>query len=442
MGLSPALAAALMAQPTTSGCDASPALSYKIPTGVAGSNSQANVNCMAWQDFIAVNWQASLAACTPDTSIPASKFGEPNNTRPAAWGNYEEASDLFQKDGAAPAPWCSGEALKRGTKYLGSRFTQAGASGAWLTAQNHHVALYEIRVNQDVFSYVHGNRLYNAAIQEIFPENAGIDLPDGTTNFAQYGKTDSMIFKASWIELPDPSRWPYFKISKAYVVNPDSSGLPRLVTVGLVGLHIIHKTAKSPQFIWATFEHVNNAPSTADIKNNTLRAWYMFYNPRCNPQADHYHCYPNGQPVGENPAHPVFPHHPDDPYDAPEQVVRDNPISSTTFNNVAGLNQWVWNLLRASNPNSVFLNYQLVDVLWANSPAVVPKASPAPLSAGNPLPNPAIHKVANTTIETYFQNTFTCLDCHTQAAIAFSVTSKKMGSDYSFLFGKADSSAR
>src|SRR5262249_48234850 len=79
---------------------------------------------------------------------------------------------------------------------------------------------------------------------------------------------------------------------------------------------------------------------------------------------------------------------------------------STTFNDVAGLNQWVWNLLRATNPNSVFLNYQLVDVLWANSPATVPAASVALLTAGNPLPNPAIHKVANTTMETYFQNSY------------------------------------
>jgi hypothetical protein len=138
----------------------------------------------------------------------------------------------------------------------------------------------------------------------------------------------------------------------------------------------------------------------------------------------------------------VFPHNPDDPYDAPLQVVRENPISSTTFNDVAGLNQWVWNLLRATNSNSVFLNYQLVDVLWANSPAVVPRAASAPLTAGNPLPNPAVHKVANTTMETYFQNTATCLDCHTQAAIAAPATPKKMASDYSFLFEKADTSAR
>jgi hypothetical protein len=70
------------------------------------------------------------------------------------------------------------------------------------------------------------------------------------------------------------------------------------------------------------------------------------------------------------------------------------------------------------------------------------KSGVSPLTAGNPLPNPAVHKVANTTMETYFQNTATCLDCHTQAAIAAPATPKKMASDYSFLFEKADTSAR
>jgi hypothetical protein len=271
-GVSTALAAALMAEPSTSGCEAPPAVSYKIPTVIAGPNSQANVNCLAWQDFIAVNWQASSATCTANGAIPAAKFGQPNNTAPVVWETYKEVTDVFQKEAAAPSPWCSGEILAHGNKSLGSRFTQAGANGAWLTAQNHRLALYEIRMNRDVFSYINANRLYDAAAQETFASDSGIDLPDGTAKFVQYGNTGSMVFKAAWIELPDPSRWPYFKISKAYVVDPGSGDAPRLVTVGLVGLHIIHKTAKSPQFIWATFEHINNAPSTADIKNNALRA--------------------------------------------------------------------------------------------------------------------------------------------------------------------------
>src|SRR5437763_13489978 len=125
-----------------------------------------------------------------------------------------------------------------------------------------------------------------------------------------------MELKASWVALPDPSQWRYFKTSKAYIVGPDPKILPRLVTVGLVGLHIIHKTAKAPQFVWATFEHVNNAPSTADIQNNTLLPWYTYFNRNCDRQADHYQCSPNAQTRSQSSEHPQFPHHPVDPHGA------------------------------------------------------------------------------------------------------------------------------
>src|SRR5205823_439786 len=114
-----------------------------------------------------------------------------------------------------------------------------------------------------------------------------------------------------------------------------SSPTPKLVTVGLAGLHIIHKTGKGPQFIWATFEHINNAPSSTDIQSQTLLPWYIFYNNNCNAQSDYYHCYPNAQPPSATPQNPYFPHNPPDPYSAPMQVIRENPISNTSVDNIA-----------------------------------------------------------------------------------------------------------
>jgi hypothetical protein len=438
IGPATTLAASILAEPSTGGCEAPPSLSHAIYSDIAGHNSQANVNCLAWQDFIAVNWQASLTTCAADTTAPASEFGRANNTRPVVWETYKEASDVFQKGGIRPSPWCSAKQTSGTSKVLGSSFVQAGTKGAWLTGQNHHVVFYEKRINRDVFSYIEGNQLYDASNQATFAASVGIDLPDGTATYSQYGKDGSMIFKAAWIELPDPSQWIYFKTSKAYVIDPGSNGQPRLATMGLVGLHIIHKTAKSPQFVWATFEHVRNAPSASDIRNKRLLDWYTFYNAGCSSQTDHYHCSANAQPAGATPAHPMFPRPLTDPYDAPMQVVRENSISDTTFNNIAGLNQWVWNLIRNRNPHSVFLNYQAVDVLWADVPARNPPGAEIPLTAGNPQPNPATRKVANTTVETYFQNTSTCLDCHASAAIASADGPKRIASDYSFLFGGAD----
>jgi hypothetical protein len=120
------------------------------------------------------------------------------------------------------------------------------------------------------------------------------------------------------------------------------------------------------------------------------------------------------------------------------QVVRENPINDSSFDNIAGLNEWIWNLIRSSNPDSVFLNYQLVDVLWASSPVKVAPGARIPLTAGNPQPSPATQKVANTTMETYSQNSKTCLDCHVRAAIAPARGPNQYASDYSFLFSMAD----
>jgi hypothetical protein len=442
--------------PSTGGCQSPPTLSYTVPLDIAASNSQANVNCLVWQEFIALNWLASPANCEADATVAASSFGQPNNTAPVVWETYKEASEVFQKDAAPPKPWCFADNRKLKTpspqkyKVFGldsnrrtssldlSHFGQAGTDGAWLTDQNRNLTLYEIRLNADEFNYINTNQLYDASIQQTFVQEPGIDLPDGTARFSQYGHIGSIELKAAWIELPDPSKWPYFKTSKAYVVYPNSKAKPKLVTIGLVGLHIIHKTAKGPQFVWATFEHVNNAPSTTDIKDSTLLPWYSFYNKDCNRETDHYHCLPNGQPSSATPSSPNFPRQPHDPFDAPMQVVRENPINGATFDNVAGLNQWVWNLIRANNPESVFLNYQLVDVLWASAPANVPPGSEVPLTAGNPLPSPSTQKVANTTMETYSQNSVTCLDCHTKAAVASAQGLKKFASDYSFLFSMAN----
>lgn len=445
-GITSVMAASAAANSSTGGCQAPPALSYVIPSDIAANNSQANVNCMAWQDFIALNWQASPSTCEADTAVPASKFGQPNNTAPAVWETYKEASEVFQDNAVPPTAWCArgsesilhhSHLIPEDYKILGTEFTQPNTNGAWLTDQNGNLTLYEIRINKDEFNYINTNQLYSAPVQQVFANRAGINLPDGTAKFAQYGKTGSMEFKASWIELPDPSKWQYFKTSKAYIVGSNPGIPPRLVTVGLAGLHIIHKTAKAPQFVWATFEHVNNAPSASDIQNKTLRAWYTYYNRSCDPQTDHYHCAPNAQAPSESSEHPHFPHHPADPYSAAMQVVRENPINSTTVDDIAGLNEWVWGLIRQSNPKSVFLNYQLVDVSWSSAPANVPAGSIVPLTAGNPVPNPGAQKVANTTMETYFQNTKTCLDCHASAPIAALNKAKMPASDYSFLFRRA-----
>jgi hypothetical protein len=448
IGLVPAAVAQTALPPVPGNCVA-PTLSAVIPADMGPPNSQANANCFAWQQFIALNWLADAATCAADPNAGPSAFGTPNDTSPVVWESFKEASEVFQKNARKPTGWCMQQQFParlravlgphkpeptsaRGYKSLSSiskaganptlsAFGEAGTNNAWLTAQNGNIALYEVRINQDEFNFINHNGLYDATRQAALVQNPGFNLPDGTANFSQYGSIGSIELKASWIELPDASLWPKFKTSKAWVVYPWAPNAPRLVTVGLTGLHIIHKTKNSPQFIWATFEHVNNAPSTTDISANKLLKWYTFYNANCNPGLDHYHCNQNAQPPGTPATSPYFPNTTNDPYQAPIQVVRENPISNNATDNVAGLNAWVWtNLIAPANPDSVFMNYQLVDVLWSNNPAQIGAGAQAPLPAGTPQPSAQTRIVANTTMETYFQSTKNCLSCHQNAPIASS----------------------
>lgn len=417
-----------------------------LPADVKPPVSQFTFNNLAWQQFIALNWAADPNnPGQPDLSKTPAQFGTQLDSTPTVWESFKEASEVFQPNAAPPTPWnatrklpakfplAANAAAPKATSKFGvkglfatSKFTGVGvqqltsgeifeADGNTLTAQNGYLTLFEKRLNQDEFNYIVQNQLYNATTQAAFAQTTGINLPDGTQAFITYGTVGAIEIKAAWIELDDPKLWPLFKIAQAYVSYPTNAkqpATPNPVTVGLVGLHIIHKTANAQQFVWSTFEHVNNAPSVADIQAKTLKAWYTYYNA----------------------TGPTTYNTPPTDYTTPVQVVRTIPISSSTANNIAGLNQNVWSTIAAANPNSVFLNYQLVNVLWpTNNSATGGPGATVPLTAGNPNPPVTQQPVASTVLETYKQ-ALTCLTCHVGAPVSGSAT---LASDYSFLFSEA-----
>lgn len=441
-----------------------PVVSPIIPCDSRGTNQTA-FNNLAWQQFIALNWAADpRQPGQPDNTVPASAFGAPATT-PLAWETYKNSDDVFRPNGQAPLPWNASQplparmlaaakgrrslAIPKGIKPLlqTSKLTQAdssalrdiaeaGTNGAWLTAQpkmNNYVTLFEKRLNQDEYNYITQNQLYLASQQASFAMTQGINMPDGSATFSSYGSVGAIEIKAAWIELDDPSLWPMFKTSTAMVSYPTANGgitPPKQVTVGLVALHIIRKTPNAQQFMWSTFEHVYNAPSKTELSNPPL-PWYTYYNLNCDPATDHYQCKANQPPQSCNGAGPSCT---PDPYNAPVQVVRTTPISSTSTNNIAGLNTSVWNTIRAANPNSVFLNYQLVNVLWPNNNTPIGPGASVPLTNGDAQPPINLQPVANAVLETYHQ-TLNCLSCHASAPIAG--INATLAADYSFLYDSA-----
>ena len=422
-----------------------PTISSSFASDNPGVSLQDDVDCYAWQTFIALNWRADPAMRgEPDKSATAADFGQPDDLSPTVWASYKQAGEVFVAEGV-PKTWNDAEPLPPACRQLAgspatghllrmtSKFSadqvldselEAGAN-AWLTAQNRTLVRYEKRMNRDEFNYVVQNRLFRDACQARQASTAGLSLPDGSQS--QYGSQGAIEIKAAWLELTeaDRPRWNRFKRMQAYILESPSQC--RAATMGLVGLHIIHKTASFPQLMWATFEQVDNAPTLGEEQ---LQDHYSFYDPQCAGVGPGDVCPPTADPACQCNRVPAK----DDPKDRPVQVARVNRISDR----VQALNQAVHALIAAANPDSVWQYYRLVDVSWPkDSDQVARPGAILPLYAGAPSSNGL--KVANVTLETYLQSR-TCQDCHQSARIAGPQPppgTPALAADFSFLFDDA-----
>ena len=156
----------------------------------------------------------------------------------------------------------------------------------------------------------------------------------------------------------------------------------------LIGFHIGQKTPKRPQWIWSTFEHVDNLAAGPDAPVGTLAS----LNDPAKPQV----LSPQLDPVDA--FHPLLP----DP--DPVQVVQEDPSNAIPSQTAATNAKW------HADPRvkgSFLRFYQLVRTQW---PTAVP---PEPTGAGRPFP---ARRVANMTMETYLQSS-SCIGCHVKTPL-------------------------
>lgn len=459
--------------PVSFPCLNSPAVNYNTP-GDTPITSQDGVNCFAWQTFIGLNWLAdSNNPGEPDKNAAASNFGEPGLQQPLVWETYANTKSIFRANAQPPLPWGqqpdAPASCKKLSQQLGLRVMQAsrmpgsfdmskeasqafpGNNPNWLADKNGNLVYYEILVGKDEYDYINTNGLYDASLQAAhIKQRKNIAIPMGHDN-VQGG----LEIKAAWLSVSDPTnpKWKKYKTSTAVIYDPVSLNC-HTSTIALVGMHIIHKTASQPQWIWATFEHKDNAPDTASIKSDgTVDGDYTFYNNTCTVKqvpagcktkttngiaATQTSCDVNVSPAyyldtsGNCPAYPI-------------QVSRDFAIKDSTSNHVASLNKAAQQMIVNANADSVFANYQLVNVLWSSA-AVNDNAPPGnpplqPLSISGETPSLSTVPVANTMLETYAQG-FNCLSCHAHASVARGAKAqlggKAYAADYSFIFGFAN----
>lgn len=468
----------------------------KLPLSVGGN--QTEIDCTAWQAFIALNWQADPNRHGyPNTSAAWASFGAPGDMSPKVWESYYEAAAVFDGGAALTGKW---QAKRPAVKPL-SRISKLGATDLtditqaggnhWLTNQRGEVTYYEVMMNQDEFEFITQKNfdLTTAAGQlacatqpgkvisdggrpptppPTGPLRGGLNFPVGfqngwddtdcVGNKAFYGQHVGAIeVKAAWTPLPADGSLNYrYKTAVAEIRDP-ATRATRTVTVGLVGLHIIRKRFPKMPWIWSTFEHIDNSPDEAanggatppklpSNPNQRPRPGYTFFNTNCIPAQDPtYGCRHNVPPppcgavgICSN-------------YRKPMQITRINPVGEPAN----GVTAYVWSLLPAQ---SVYNYYRLINVQWPQAPLRTP---PGPgrrtlLPMDNPAPQGAAggsgQIVANTTLESFLQTSASCMDCHVFASIASAPGQRGPGgsrratktapagglppyaSDYSFIF--------
>ena len=221
----------------------------------------------SWRSFVALMWPAK-----PDVRGVADTMKQVSDiTGPRVFEMWKSAYEAVPAKGADPTDWTSfdgktpcpdvSETGSGKARILGS-FTKFGdiseadfgtLAGA-LVCRNATYAHYEIKVNRAEFNFILTNKLYEREVID------ALASPLSFTNGSTEVKVAWREFRAS--EGPEV-RNRYYRMT-AHVLNY-KTGMCDQRELGLIGFHIVHKTPLRPQWVWSSFEHVDNVPAIGQV---------------------------------------------------------------------------------------------------------------------------------------------------------------------------------
>lgn len=403
----------------------------KTPSECEVFELQKMFDLFSWSTFIGLNW-------------PADTNGEPlkgqigsSPKAPRVWETYLMPSQIFRDHGATPEPWGSSEEAPRSLGSISKHthilnevdeaFFNLETPMPPITDLNKAYVRYEIRINKEEYLYIKNKGLYSVEGQDQFIKaGAPISFPKGKAGASPV--RGAMELKAAWKKMglgDDPSK---FHTIKANVVQPFAPpGTKPIVDqlYGLVGLHIMVRTESAPQWVWATFEHVGNAP-VVDLRAGvpssiTGSGKYSFWDDKgqrsyggfdptvyqnlkkIQDDANYY------QPLADRGATQIT------------RVITDN--------NSVSESKWTKNLnkvMQAKLTGTVWENYRLISTQWPTDPKSKTDGNPAPVSLGNPV------------METYMQVNGSCMGCHNGSTFGGD-KQKAANANFSFMLQRAKS---
>ncbi|MCP1454849.1 exo-alpha-sialidase [Pseudomonas kilonensis] len=276
-----------------------PQLPVDLPTGL----SHTDYATFAWRSFFALNNTAAAPLpANRGVGNPASSFADSGKVSkspsPLLWQTFAHRTELFpgmNRNGAGgpTRPFGSdpqysyiefpqGAPLASGATYAHynnlDEATQIGQNAIFFPVNPPHAAkttedptgdyvpskdsqiLFEAKANPVIYEYAKKLTSY---------PDTNIVLPDGAVEV-----------KAAWRKLADipvENRGRYHTATVVTYQGTDASPMAHNEDYALVALHIIHKTANYPTFIFATFEH-EDALTLPDGKSPTGLYYIANYN--------------------------------------------------------------------------------------------------------------------------------------------------------------------
>lgn len=358
-----------------------------------GVEAQRIFEILSWQWFISLNWPTNIAG---DPMPNISDSGNPE------WYGWKESYEVFRANGQKPAPWGTfnppahfadttdynnEKILFRANKFVDfnhpdieDEIDQAFTGPIW--DQNGNITRYEVRMNEVEFDYIVNNDLYNYDGQIVFSmEKGDVVFPEGNRTTAGV-----IEIKVAWKILEESDIESRYFTADGYVISEDGKSYTK-EKVGMVGMHISSKTETSPQWIWTTYEHVDNleVDELVEIDGKPLRASY-----RASNSIQPVNVFPDTATMKKN----------GEPFRT--QIQRIDPISGAT----QALNSQVQFLLREAGSKLQY--YQQIGTQWPTDKTAPPYTYGATGGAANDtiyrLPESVTNKVGGKPTPTYLTN--------------------------------------
>lgn len=377
-----------------------------IPSGFGGNPIQ-YFDDYSWRTFLSMVWPVTDGQRgVPDAT---KKIGD--ISVPLVFETLKNDWEIFQPSGAAPSSWNDftatnpcGVAIGFNDMILASftKFGNLGEAGSSrqnplihaLPSQNGKWVRYLTAFNQTEYTQIVNGKLY---LLSSLQSSAPITFQSG-----------ALDVKSAWMDMtgiPDSQVSRYYTRS-ALVLDPRSPAGPcTAITVGLVGLHIVQKTPSRPQWIWSTFEQVDNVPPTpAATGPFGFNDGKGTPSPLTLPPPKNQD--PNGGFPASNWASPTV-----------YNVVRIKPIDTQGNGSLATSTQATNAKYQQALAGTVWQFYQLVMTQWPlqlNPPNPIPSAQNG--FPANTFPGTgAASAFSNTTLETWDQSSIGtgCMACHT-----------------------------